>query len=174
MASEAPRLETERLVLRAYRESDLAAMTAMWADPAVTRFIGGRTFTREQTWGKLLTRAGHWPVMGFGYWAAEEKATGRFVGEGGFAEMRREMEPSVEGTPEAGWAFVPAVHGRGFATEALRAMLAWSDAKLGKRTVCIIHPDHAASLRVAAKCGYRERTRTVYQDEATVLLERLG
>ena len=68
----------------------------------------------------------------------------------------------------ASWA-----HGRGFATEALRAVLAWADAQLGGRsTACVIEPDNAASRRVAEKCGYREVGRTTYHDEPIVVFRR--
>ena len=49
----------------------------MWADPAVTRFIGGRVFNREEVWARLLRYAGHWQWMGYGFWAIEEKESGR-------------------------------------------------------------------------------------------------
>ena len=50
----APAIETPRLRLRAHRPDDLEASFAMWGDPAVTRFIGGRPFTREEVWGRFL------------------------------------------------------------------------------------------------------------------------
>ena len=106
-----PILETERMRLRPHRLQDLDACVAMWADPIVTRHIGGKPFTREETWSKIMRYAGHWALMGFGYWAAEDKATGAYLGEGGFAEFRRDVRPSIEGMPEVGWALVPSAHG---------------------------------------------------------------
>ena len=169
----APTIETERLVLRAHRPSDLDAMTAIWADADMTRFIGGRPFTREECWARLLRYAGLWPTLGFGYWAIEDKAEGHFVGEAGFADFKRDMTPSMEGLLEAGWVLAPWAHGRGFATEAVSAMLSWADKILMvEKTVCIIHPDHNASLRVAAKLGFRDAARTSYNGNPIVLLER--
>ena len=171
--SHAPTLETERLVLRRHRPSDLDAMAAMWADAGVTRFIGGRPFTREECWARLLRYAGLWPTLGFGYWAIEDKAEGRFLGEAGFADFKRDMTPSIEGLPEAGWVLAPSAHRKGFATEAVSAMLSWADRNPAiEKTVCIIHPDHSVSLRVAAKLGYRESARTSYNGNPIVLLER--
>ena len=119
--------------------------------------------------------AGHWQWMGFGFWALEEKATGAFAGELGFAEFRREMEPSIVGTPESGWVLAPQSHGKGYATEAMRAAVEWSDGHFGGlRTVCLIDPDNARSLRVAEKCGYGEWVRTTYKGRPTILLERTG
>jgi RimJ/RimL family protein N-acetyltransferase len=92
----------------------------MWADPQVTRYIGGKPLTEEECWSRLLRYVGHWAWMGFGYWVAEEKETGNFVGEIGFADHKRDLEPSLKGVPEIGWVFASHVHGRGYATEAVR------------------------------------------------------
>jgi RimJ/RimL family protein N-acetyltransferase len=170
----APTLETARLRLRAHGLQDAEACAAMWADPRVTRYIGGKPSTEQQSWARLLNYAGHWSLLRFGYWALEEKATGRYVGDVGLADFRRALEPSIRGLPELGWALAPEAHGRGFATEAVGAVAAWGDAHLtGGRIVCIIAPENAASLRVAAKCGFREVARTTYLGEPTILFERL-
>jgi len=168
-----PVIETERLRLRAHHAADLDACADMWADPVVTRHIGGRPFSREETWSKILRYAGHWALMGFGYWVARERETGRFVGEGGFADFKREMQPSIEGMPEIGWALVPSAHGKGLATEAVRAFCAWGDQHFGKKpTVCMIDPENIASVWVAKKCGYQEFHRATYKDHPTVLYRR--
>ncbi len=168
-----PVLETGRLVLRGHRLDDFADSFALWSDAHVTRFIGGRPSTREEAWGRLLRYIGHWSLLGFGYWAVEEKATGRFIGETGFAEGKRDIEPSLEGIPEAGWAMSPQVHGKGYATEAVQAAIAWGDRHFGSaRTACIIAPENAPSIRVAEKCGYREFLRTTYKDNPTIMYVR--
>ena len=65
----------------------------MWGDPAVARFIGGKPFTREEVWARILRYVGHWTLMGFGFWAIEEKATGDFIGEVGLADFQRDLDP---------------------------------------------------------------------------------
>jgi RimJ/RimL family protein N-acetyltransferase len=66
-----------------------------------------------------------------------------------------------------------AFHGKGYATEAVRAAHAWGDEHLASaRTVCIVAPENAASLRVAERCGYREFGRTTLLDDAIVMFER--
>jgi RimJ/RimL family protein N-acetyltransferase len=93
--------------------------------------------------------------MGYGYWAVEEKASGRYIGELGFADFKRDNRPSIEGLPEIGWALKLEAHGKGYATEALKAAVAWGDSHLDStRTACIIHRDNHRSLRVAEKLGY--------------------
>jgi RimJ/RimL family protein N-acetyltransferase len=144
----------------------------MWSDPLVTRHIGGRALTREEVWTKLLRAAGHWTLLGFGYWVLEEKATGRFAGEVGLADFQRDIQPPLT-SPEMGWALVSHVHGRGFATEAVQAVTRWSDAHLASdRTVCIVDPENGGSLRVADKCGYREVGRSLYKGATVLVLER--
>jgi len=167
-----PVIETQRLVLRGHRLDDFDACAAMWADPVVTRYIGGKASTAQETWFRMLRYLGHWDLLGWGYWAVEEESSGTFIGELGFADYRRDIA-SIQGVPELGWALVPSAHGKGYATEGLRAAIAWGDGKFnGGRTVCIIHPENAASLRVAEKLGYREFERTSFNGQSTILFER--
>jgi len=161
--------------MRGHRLDDFAACAAMWADPIVTRHIGGKPLSEEEVWARLLRYVGHWVLLGFGYWALEEKDTGDFVGELGFADFKRDMEPSIKGVPELGWVLASKAHGKGYATEAVHAAVAWGETHFGKvRTVCIIHPDNLASIRVAEKCGYKEFQRTTYKAHATIMLARQG
>ncbi len=172
-AGDIPAIQTERLKLRGHRMEDFSDVAALWADPAVTRYTVGKPLSREEVWARLLRYAGHWAWLGFGFWAVEEKATGNFVGELGFADLKRDIEPSLDGTPEIGWVLAARAHGKGYATEAVRAVLAWGDARFGPtRTVCLIHPENLPSLRVAAKCGYQEFQRTTYKGDPTILLAR--
>lgn len=171
--SDIPVIETERLILREHRIADFDAYAAMWADPVVTRFIA-KPRTREESWLRFLRHAGSWSLIGYGFWAIEDKATGRFIGEGGFHDLKRDIEPSIEGIPEAGWGFVAEMHGKGVASEAVAAFVRWADGRFDGNTVCIIDPVNVASVRVAEKNGYREIGRTTYHGEATVMLERAG
>lgn len=146
-------LVTERLVLRPYVLADLPDLTAMWSDPGVTRHIlRGARVTQNDVWFRLLRYVGHWTLQGFGFFAVRERATGAFVGDVGLMDFRREMSPALE-VPECGWVLVASAHGKGYATEAVTAVTAWADTRFA-RTTCIIDPDNAPSLRVAAKCGF--------------------
>jgi RimJ/RimL family protein N-acetyltransferase len=173
-----PTLETDRLRLRGHGLSDFAHCAAMWADPKVTEHIGGKPLTEEECWARLLRYVGHWALLGFGYWVVEEKATGNFAGETGFADYKRDLEPTLKGVPEIGWVFATQAHGKGYATEAVRAAVAWGDAHfsssggMGARTACIIAPENIASIRVAVKCGYRELARTTYKGHPTIMFVR--
>ena len=171
--AEVPVLETARLRLRGHRIDDFADCAAMWADPNVTRHIRDVPFTEEETWTRLLRFIGHWALLGFGYWAVLEKFHGRFLGEVGFADYRRDLKPSLKGVPEIGWVFASHAHGLGYATEAVGAVIGWGDAHFGPvQTACIIAPENIASIRVASKCGYREIRRTTYHGQPTLMFAR--
>ncbi len=96
-------------------------------------------------------------------------------GEAGFQDMRRDFEPSIEGTLETGWALIPSAHGKGYATEAVSALIAWADAHFpGRRMTCIISPENQASLRLAAKFGFHEFARSNYHGPIVVLAREAG
>lgn len=167
-------LTTPRLILRPHRLDDFDDSFALWRDDNVARFIGGRPSTREEVWSRLLRYAGHWTLLGFGYFVVHERESGRFIGEAGLADFHRELEPGFGDTPECGWAFIPSAHGKGYATESVNAILAWRDAALqGTRTVCLVAPDNRASIRVAEKTGFRPYAEAAYKGNPSVLMERI-
>ena len=172
-ASALPTLDTERLTLRVHTVADFDDSAAMWGDANVTRYVFGRPLSAEETWSRLLRYAGLWSLVGYGFWVVRERATGRFVGEVGLADFHRAVVPALGGAPEAGWVLASWAHGRGFATEAVRAVLAWSDSHLhASRVVCLIAPENAGSLRVAAKCGFRESSQGTYNGSEILIFER--
>jgi RimJ/RimL family protein N-acetyltransferase len=167
-----PVLETERLRLRGHALADFEASAAMWGDAGVTRFIGGKPSTREESWARFIRYPGHWHLLGHGFWLIEEKASGRFVGECGFGSFKRDVDPPIEG-PEQGWALAPWAHGKGYANEAVQAAIAWGEDHFGPVAfACMIAPENTASLRLAEKNGYREYVRTTYKGEPSILLRR--
>lgn len=169
-----PLLKTDRLLLRAHRSDDFDALAALWGDPEVVRHISAKPSTPTESWSRLMTYAGHWALMGFGFWAVEEIASGRYLGDIGLADFKRGLGPRFDGTPEAGWVLGPGCHGKGYATEAAKAVLAWGEANLAMtRCVCMISPDHAASLRVAEKCGFTPFAEAEFKGSPVVLLERV-
>lgn len=173
LSVEVPVIETERLLLRCHRADDLAACASMWADPAVTRYLGRDPLTPEEVWARLLRYVGHWALLGFGFWAVEEKESGHFVGDLGFMDFKRDLEPSLDGVPEIGWILASQAHGKGYATEAVRAAVAWGESRFrSTRTACIINPENLASIRVAEKCGYEESLVTSYHGHPVVLFLR--
>src|ERR1700722_11665062 len=145
----------------------------MWADPIVTRYFGGKCLNEEEAWSRFLRYVGHWSLLGFGYWVVEEKSTGGFAGEIGFADYKRDMESPLKNAPEIGWVLASNSHGKGYATEAVRAALAWGDRHFeAPQTSCIINPENLPSIRVAQKCGYRELLRTTYKGQPAIVFVR--
>ena len=171
--TEAPLLKTDRLTLRKHNVEDFVALHAMRTEPAVYRHITGHPQTREESWSRLLRYTGHWTLLGFGYWVVEERESGAFIGEMGFAEYHRDIDPSFGDRPELGWALKTDSHGKGYATEALTTITAWGDVHFGKReTACMITPENTASIRVAGKIGFRENLRTTYKGKPVVVFYR--
>jgi RimJ/RimL family protein N-acetyltransferase len=143
------RLETERLVLRAYRLSDFEDHFKLHADPNIMRYLlGQKPLSRFEAWRHMAYIVGHWELLGYGYFVAEEKATGRFVGRIGFT--------NPEGWPgfELGWTLAPEFQGRGFATEGARVLLNYAfDEMKRDHVISVIHPDNKPSIRVAERLG---------------------
>ena len=167
-----PVVETERLRLRGHTMDDFAHTRALWSDAAVVTYMGGKPLTLEECWTRFLRYIGHWSVLGYGYWVVEEKATGDFVGEVGFGNFKRDMEPPLGAIPELGWVLAPAKHGKGYATEAAAAALQWGRKHFGANDfACLIHPDHRASIRVARKCGFEERLVGTYKGRPAIIFK---
>lgn len=168
-----PIIETARLRLRPHRPGDLDDRHAMTGDAHVMRHFGGATQDREDNWHRLLRYAGHWALFGHGLLAIEERATGRFAGEVGLADFRRGLGADFDGAPEAAWMLPRWAEGRGYATEAMRAAIAWHEAARGPaRMVCMIAPGNGGSLRVAAKLGFVPLRMAAYHEFTLLLHER--
>ena len=167
------RIETDRLILRYLRVEDFPEYLAVASDPETFRYSQRGPLTSDEAWTRLLRSLGHWWLMGYGLFAIEEKGTGRFVGEVGLGDFRRELGPAFDGVPEAAWTIARWAQGLGYATEAAAAAHAWMEVRVNaQRTVCIIHADNLASLRVADKLGYVPFGEVVYRGYPALLLER--
>ena len=174
-----PVLETERLILREYRLEDFAFHAAIWADPRTTRDFRDehKAFDEELCWLRFLRSFGQWHLFGFGWWGLEEKASGHYVGSVGFFHARRAMDIAYRDAPEAGWLIAPDLHGKGLATEAMHAALAWADANIAApESWCMIAPKNIASRKIAERFGYRRAADARYkgEDVITYLRPRMG
>ncbi len=166
-------IETNRLILRPYVLTDYQPYLAMCSDPTVVRFLGGRPFSPEDAWHRILRYAGHWSLLGHGIFAVVEKDSGDYVGETGIADFRRGLGEGFDGFGEASWAFASRVHGLGFAFQAAEAAHKWYiDSMRRSRTVCLIDPDNTSSLKMAARLGYTAFGERIYKDRPMKVLER--
>ena len=169
----APVLETARLVLRPYRESDLAVQAEILSDLEVMRHLGGTPLSREESWRRMLCAPGMWALVGYGYWAVERREDGLMIGQLGFADFKRDIEPGIEGVPEMGWIFASHAQGQGYCGEAVRAALAWADEMLAApRIVAVISPENSPSIRVAERYGFDRREDRTYRGERILLFTR--
>jgi RimJ/RimL family protein N-acetyltransferase len=149
--TDGPLIETEHLVLRRWRDADIAPNTAMLSDPDSGRFItaDGKPVTDEFFgWRNAAVMAGHWALHGFGLFVVEEKGSGKFAGRVGPWLPR--------GFPglEVGWGIAPEFRGKGYAVEAARASIDWTFATLEiDEIIHLIRPENVASQKVARRLG---------------------
>lgn len=115
-----PRLETDRLILRAFREEDLDGWAAIMGDGDVMTFLGGKALGRADAWRQMATTLGHWALRGYGMWAVERKADGAVMGRVGL------LNPEGWTGLEVGWTFGKAFWGQGYATEAGAAAMRYA------------------------------------------------
>jgi RimJ/RimL family protein N-acetyltransferase len=152
-----PTLETERLILREYRQTDLDAYAAMAADPEVMHFFDDQELDRARAWRQMALFAGHWSLRGYGLWIVELKKTGEFLGRVGL------WEP--EGWPgtEVGWALARQHWGHGYATEAARASIQFGFNDVGvSELISLIDVGNDASVRVAERVGMKLREEIIF------------
>lgn len=168
-----PTLVSDRLIIRGVEATDLDGLAAIRADEGVGRFTGG-VRSRQDVWMTMLRAHGLWQMLGYGYWIAEHRKTGAIIGEVGFADFQRGIEPDISGTPEAGWIIAPDAWGQGYASEAMQAVHDWLDEVRPGRSTCIINPDNTASIRVAEKLGYRDFALTDMAEDPILVFERFS
>jgi RimJ/RimL family protein N-acetyltransferase len=144
-------LETERLILRRWRDADVAPNTEMLSDPATARFItpDGKAVTDAFVgWRNAAIMAGHWALHGFGLFVVEEKQTGHYVGRVG------PWFPAGWPGFEVGWAIAKGFRGKGYAVEAATASIDWVFACFEiDKIVHPIRPENVASQKVAQHLG---------------------
>jgi RimJ/RimL family protein N-acetyltransferase len=168
-----PIIETDRLILRGHHPDDFDDFHAMWSVPDVIAMITGKPSARSETQTRLMRHIGHWAAFGWGYWALEDKATGQFAGDVGFGWFRRDIVPLIDDMPEMGWVLAASFHGKGYATEAGRAALAWMDKAMPRTKTCaLFHPENKGSIRVADKLGFTPWTIGQFKGEDTPIYMR--
>jgi RimJ/RimL family protein N-acetyltransferase len=147
-----PTIETERLIMRPFRDDDLDAYTAMLQTPQVRRWLHlPDDVGREQGWAGMAASLGQWELRGTGQWALEERATGVVVGRAGSHCPERADWPGIE----IGWMLHPDHWGKGYATEAGAASRDWVFANHDVDAIysCILE-DNTASQAVATRLGF--------------------
>ena len=141
-----PTLMTERLTLRAPEAADFEAYAAFYASERSIWEDG--PLSRGAAWAEFAASAGGWVLRGFGAFSLVERASGRYLGEVGL------YQPAHYPEPEIGWILMAEAEGRGFASEAARAVRAWAYGSLGLGPlVSYIAPGNRRSIRLAERLG---------------------
>ena len=143
-------LETERLLLRWFRETDFPEYLAMSSDPEVMKFLGGKPQTEIEAWKSMAAFMGHWYFRGYGVWAVEEKSTGKLIGRIGL------MNPAGWPGFELGWTLARESWGKGYATELTIAGLHYVFTKTQINPIyAYTEEPNTSSQKVLLKAGFR-------------------
>jgi RimJ/RimL family protein N-acetyltransferase len=142
-----PTLETERLILRAFRDADHAAVADFYGNDPASKYVGG-PMDSPMSWRRIATFLGHWQLRGFGPFALERKDTGAWVG------MCNLWCPPEFPEREIGWGLIASERGQGLAHEAALRVRRHALETLGWSTlVSYIVPENEPSRRVASRLG---------------------
>lgn len=148
--STGPAIETERLILRQWQRDDFERYAEMFASEQ-THHIGG-PMIRGDAWRRFLQMPGAWALQGFAMFAVVERSSGLFVGQAG------PWYPDGWPGTEIGYALHSDAWGRGLATEACAAAMAWAfDVLEWTDVIHSIAPGNPASQAVARRVGSRNR-----------------
>ncbi|CAN5483865.1 GNAT family N-acetyltransferase [soil metagenome] len=135
------------LILREWTAEDLDIFSDIHAHPEVAKYIGpGRPRTREESLARMHLTLNHYEAHGFGMWAADSRESGQMIGRCGLQPLGDDIE--------IGWTFAREAWGRGYATEAARAVLefAFQHASL-ERIVAVAVKENTASINIMWKLG---------------------
>lgn len=159
----ATRIEAERLVLRTFQARDGDAWVAMFSDPQVTRFLpGGAPRTKDTFETQLAARHAMEAELGYAMWAVEGKATGTFIGQCGLRPAAT-MDPNAGSEIDLAYHLTRASWGKGYATEAVVAVLGHGLGPVGlERVMAVALPENVGSWRVMEKAGMRYEGRAAY------------
>src|SRR5688500_18589223 len=144
-------LQTDRLILRAWRDDDLAPFAALGADPQVMEHLPA-LLTRDESDALVGRIRAHFDRHGFGLWAVEAPGVADFVGFVGLSVPAFEAPfmPAVE----IGWRLGSPFWGRGYALEAAQAAMHDGFGRLGlAELVSMTVPDNQRSQRVMQRLG---------------------
>lgn len=126
-------IETPRLILRRWKDSDRPAFAAICADPEVMQWLGG-VLSPEQAGQRIDRVEATFEAVGYGRFLIERKSDGAFLGWCGVMPCHESVTP-IAGQPEIGWRLIRAAWGEGYVTEAARAALDDAFGRVGLREV---------------------------------------
>lgn len=146
VAEPIPRLETEDLVLRGYRETDFYPFAAFAASERA-RFVGGPQ-SRADAWRSFMASIGHWALRGYGMWIVEHRESQQVAGRVGVILNDGWHEP------ELGWHIYEGYEGKGYAHQACIAARDYAARQYGMNPLMsYIDPANTRSVRLAERLG---------------------
>jgi len=146
-------LETDRLLLRTFRENDWKDLHKYYSDEASMKYTTGRALTEGETWRTMAAMLGHWQLRKYGSYALEERASHSVIGVAGLDYPNDWPEPEIK------WGLIRNCWGKGYASEAVRAVKKmWTEYLPELSLISLIHPDNTNSINLAQAVGaYFER-----------------
>lgn len=162
-------LETPRLKLEPYDDSHYEGLRIMDSDAGVMRYItGGIVKTPEETWEGIRRVQARWDKYNFSWWAIREKSSGAIVGAACLQHLA-----NVDGAPlEIGWRLVPEHNGKGYATEAAKAIVNYAAEQVGATyLVAVADPENIPSQRVMQRLGMTYKAIEQHYDVPCVVYE---
>lgn len=141
----APRIETDRLVLRGHELADFDPYAGLFASTRA-QYMG--TLKRRHAWYSFTSDVAQWALHGFGAWAITLKTNGAFLGQ--VAVLKPDHFPE----PELGWFLIEEAEGKGFAHEAAQEAHQFAKSELKLKTlVSYIDPKNVRSIKLAERLG---------------------
>lgn len=165
------KIETQRLILRMFQESDWMDLHKLYSDPECTKYTIQRTLTEGESWRTMASMIGHWQIRGYGPYAVEEKSTGHVMGPVGL------WYPNDWPGPEIKWALSRSYWGQGYASEAARAVRQMAATSMPETSlISLIFAENEPSIQLAIAIGavfeeeimFRGVTAHVYRHSSNV------
>jgi len=141
-------LQTDRLLLRMFEPDDWRDIHEYYGDASCATYTSGKALTEHETWQKMAAILGHWQLRKYGSYAMHEKELNRVIGVAGLDY------PSDWPEPEIQWGLAKRFWGRGYASEAVRAVKEMTRQCVPETSlISLIHPDNANSSNLAKAVG---------------------
>jgi RimJ/RimL family protein N-acetyltransferase len=157
-------IETERLLLRMFREPDWRDLHEYYGDPECAKYTSRRPLRDYETWQKVAALVGHWELRNYGSYAAEEKVSGRVIGVVGLDY------PSDWPEPEIQWGLARTYWGKGYASEAVRATKRVTELYLPDLSlISLIHPENLSSIELAKAVGAQFQSEYFLRDDTWLI-----
>ena len=158
------KLETERLILRMFKDEDWRDLYSYYSDEVCMKYTYGRALTEGETWRTMASLLGHWQLRGYGPYAVLEKSTGFVVGPVGL------WYPNDWPGPEIMWALSRKYWGKGYASESVRSVKKMAAEYLPEISlISLIHAENEASQNLAVATGAKFEKEIIFRGDKSYI-----